>query len=144
MIMFHVQISRSVHDHLTIFITVLVIALQEYCCAGSLITTPAIDGVLTSCGETQLTCSHDNVAGRSSRWAITRMDSESSLVCRETIDHTIPTPPAESLYTCDEFRFEGVTEFSGAVSDLNSTATVNPLPLDLRRSVVQDQSQLHL
>jgi hypothetical protein len=126
-VMFQVQISRSVH--LTVFITVLAIALgvEKCCCAGSLVTTPpAIGGVLTSCGETQLTCSHDNVAGENTRWRIgSAMDS--SLVCQETIDHTSPASP----YSCSEFNFEDITAFSEAGSCLNSTAMVNPLPMDL-------------
>ena len=129
--MFPIQISRSMH--LTIFITVLLIAvsIQECCCAGSLVTIPpAIGGVLTSCGETQLICSHDNVGGQSTRWAIIRIDL--SLVCLETIDHNFHTPQAP--YSCDEFRFKDVTEILGNVSYLNSTAMVNPLPLDLSGS----------
>ena len=102
--------------------------------AGSLVTTPAaIDGVLTSCGETRLTCSHDNVSGRSSRWAITAMDSSSG--CFVTIDHNIPTPSPP--YRCDDFSFEEVTAFQGAVNDLNSTAIVDPLPLDLSGSQME-------
>ena len=131
-IMFQVQTSRSIH--LTVFITVLVIALsvQKCCCTGSLVTTPpAIDGVLTSCGETRLTCSHDNVAGGSTKWAITRMDS--SLVCLVIIDHNIPTLP----YSCDEFSFEDITSLPGPVSFLNSTAVIDPLPLDLSGSQME-------
>lgn len=98
-------------------------------------TPPAIDGVLTSCGETRLTCSHDNVPGENTRWRITRMDL--SRVCQVTIDHTTPTP--ETPYSCNEFRFEDITALmTGAnnnnISDLNSTAMVNPLPLDLSGS----------
>ena len=131
--MFQIQTNRS-----TFFIIVLVIVLaigvEKYCCAGSLVTTPpAIGGVLTSCGETRLTCSHDNVAGQSTRWAITRTDS--SPVCLVTMDHTVPTP--ETPYSCDEFRFEDVTLFSRAVSCLNSTAVVNLLPLDLSGSQME-------
>ena len=127
--MFQVQLNRSVP--LTFFITVLGIALgvQKCCCAGSLVTTPpAVDGVLTSCGETRLTCSHDNVYGENTRWRITVMDS--SLVCQETIDHTIPIP----YYRCDELSFEDITALPGNVSALNSTAVVNPLPLSLSGS----------
>ena len=128
------QISRSVH--LTVFITVLVIALdvQECCCAGSLVTTPpAVGGVLTSCGETRLTCSHDNVAEENTRWRVTHMDS--SLTCLVIIDHNFPTP--ESPYSCNEFIFEDITGLPGSVSDLNSTAMVNPLPLDLSGSQME-------
>ena len=128
--MFQVEINQSVHFTV---ITVLVIAVgvQECCCAGSLVTTPpAIGGVLTSCGEAQLTCSHDNVAHQATRWAITRTDS--SLVCIETIDHNLPAP-----YSCDEFRFKDVTGLPGSVSVLNSTAMVNPLRLDLSGSQME-------
>ena len=123
--MFRIQTSRS-----AFFITVLAITLDvEKCCAGSLVTTPpAIDGVLTSCGEARLTCSHDNIDGENTRWRIgTALDSSS--VCEETINHinTIRIPP----YSCNEFRFEGITALPGADSSLNSTAVVNPLPLDL-------------
>ena len=82
-IMFQIQTSRS--PHLTVLITVLAIALgvEKCCCAGSLVTTPpAIGGVLTSCGETRLTCSHDDVARQTTRWVIC---TDSSLVCLETI-----------------------------------------------------------
>ncbi len=127
--MFQVQISRSVH--LTVFITVLVTALGvEQCCAGSLVTTPpAIGGVLTSCGETRLTCSHDNVAGENTRWRITRMNS-SMPVCEDTVtvNHLNPTPVPP--YSCDVFSFINVTALPVADSYLNSTAMVNPLPLD--------------
>ena len=128
--MFQIQISQSIH--LTIFITVLLIAVSiQECCAGSLVTTPpAIGGVLTSCGETRLTCSHDNVMIESTRWAITSMDSSS--VCLVIIDHNIPTP--EAPYSCDDFMFENITGLRENVSDLNSTAMVNPLPLDLSGS----------
>ena len=129
--MFQTQISRSIH--LTIIITVLLIAvsIQVCCCAGSLVTTPpATDGVLTSCGETRLTCSHDIVMIESTRWAITRMDSSS--VCLVIIDHNIPTP--EGPYNCDDFMFENITGLPGTVSVLNSTAVVNPLPMDLSGS----------
>ena len=92
------QISRSVQ--LTFFITVLAIAIQKCCCAGSLVTTPpAVDGVLTSCGETRLKCSHDNVARENTRLRITAMDS--SVVCQEIIDHTISNP--ETVFSCNEF-----------------------------------------
>ena len=130
--MFQIQTSRS--PHLTVLITVLAIALgvEKCCCAGSLVTTPpAIGGVLTSCGETRLTCSHDNVAGENTRWAITRMDS--SLVCLVTINHINPTLP----YSCDEFSFEDITSLPGPVSFLNSTAVINPLPLDLSGSQME-------
>ena len=126
--MFHIQISRSVS--LTFFITVLAIALgvQKCCCTGSLVTTrPAVDGVLTSCGETRLTCSHDNVAGENTRWRITAMDS--SVVCEVIINHFNPFP-----HHCDEFSFEDITALPWPainVSYLNSTAVVNPLPLSL-------------
>ena len=95
---------------------------------GSLITTPpAIGGILTSCGETTLTCSHDNVAGENTRW---RINSTSlSTVCLVTIAHTIPNP--DMPYRCSEFSFRDITELPGVVSDLNSTAVVNSLPLDL-------------
>ena len=48
---------------------------------------------------------------------------------KTTISHISPTrmPP----YSCNEFMFENITALPGAVSDLNSTAVVNPLPLDL-------------
>ena len=123
---------------LSSFIQVLVIALviQKCTCAGSLVTTPpAVDGVLTSCGETRLTCSHDNVPGENTRWRITRMDL--SLVCQETIDHTMPTP--ETPYSCDEFRFEDITALmmGASISDLNSTAMVNSLPLALSGSQME-------
>ena len=59
----------------------------------------------------------------STRWAITRMDSSS--VCLVIIDHNIPTP--EAPYNCDDFMFENITGLQGTVSDLNSTAVVNPL-----------------
>jgi hypothetical protein len=101
---------------------------------GSLITTPpAVNEILTSCGETQLTCSHDNVAGENTRWRITRTDS--SPLCEETINHLIPTP--ETPYSCNEFSFENITALPGAVSDLNSTAVVNPLVLDLSGSQME-------
>ena len=132
--MFQIQISRSIH--LTVFITVLLIAVsvQECCCAGSLVTTPpAIDGVLTSCGETRLICSHDNVMIESTRWAITRMDS--SLVCLVIIDHNLPAP--DSPYNCDDFMFENITGLPGTVSDLSSTAMVNSLPLYLSGSLME-------
>ena len=131
-VMFQTDISRSVH--LTFFITVLAIAIQKCCCAGSLVTTPpAVDGVLTSCGETRLTCSHDNVGGTITGWRITAMDS--STQCTLIIPHTSPNPDSR----CDEFSFEDITAFpgNGNVSYLNSTAVVNPLPLDLRWSVSQ-------
>ena len=102
--------------------------------AGSLVTTPAvIDGVLTSCDKTQLTCSHDDVAGQVTRWEITRTDSSS--VCFVIIDHNFPTPDAP--YRCDEFGFEDVTALPGAVSNLNSTAIVNSLPFDLNGSQME-------
>ena len=129
--MFQIQISRSVP--LTFFITVFAIALgaQKCCCAGSLVTTPpAVDGVLTSCGETRLTCSHDKVDGEQTRWRITAMDSSS--VCQATIDHFNPNPATP--YRCNEFSFEDITAFPGAVSYLNSTAVVSPLPLHLSGS----------
>ena len=100
--------------------------------AGSLVTTPpAVEGVLTSCGETRLTCSNDNAGAENTRWTITAIDS--SPVCRVTIDHTAPqgTP-----YSCNEFSFEDITAFTGAVSALNSTAVVNPLPLGVSGSQV--------
>ena len=126
--MIHIHVSRSVH--LNFFITVLVTALgiQMCICVGSLVTTPpAVDRVLTSCGEARLTCSHDNVAGENTRWRITRMDS--SIVCEVTINHLWPTP--ETPYSCDEFRFEDIIN---NIIILNSTAMVNPLPLDLSGS----------
>ena len=131
-VMFQTDISRSVH--LTFLITVLAIAIQKCCCAGSLVTTPpAVDGVLTSCGETQLTCSHDNVDGESTRWSITAMDS--SGVCALVIPHTIPNPATP--YSCNEFGFEDITALPGAVDALNSTAVVNPLPLGLSGSQME-------
>ena len=97
--------------------------------AGSLVTTPpAISGVLTSCGETRLTCSHDSVGLENTRWRIgTTM--ESSSVCEDTINHVNPArvPP----YRCNEFMFENITELPGNVSALNSTAVVDSLPLSL-------------
>ena len=69
----------------------------------------------------------------STRWAITRMDS--SLVCLVIIDHNIPTP--EAPYNCDDFTFENVTRLPETVSDLNSTAVINPLPLDLSGSLME-------
>ena len=129
-VMFQI-IIRTVY--LTFFITVLAIALgvQKCCCAGSLVTTPpAVDGVLTSCGETRLTCSHDNVAGEQTRWRITTMDS--LVVCEVIINHFNPFP-----HHCNEFSFEDITAFPGAVDDLNSTAVVNPLPLDLSGSLME-------
>ena len=126
------QISRSVH--LTFFITVIAIAIQKCCCAGSLVTTPpAVDGILTSCGETRLTCSHDNVAGEQTRWRITAGDS--SVVCQSTIPHTIPTPATP--YSCNEFILEDVTALPGPVDALNSTAVADPLPLGLSGSQVE-------
>ena len=121
--------------HLNFFVTVLVTALsiQMCICAGFLVTTPpATDGILTSCGETRLTCSHDNVLGENTRWTITHMDS--SIVCEVTINHLRPTP--ETPYSCNEFRFEDITALmmganNNNINDLNSTAMVNPLPLDL-------------
>ena len=102
--------------------------------AGSLVTTPpAIDGVLTSCGATRLTCSHDNVAGESTRWRITAMNS--SRLCRETIFHDDPTPMTP--YSCNEFSFEDITVLSEAGSSLISTAVVNPLPLCLSGSQME-------
>ena len=126
------QTSRSAH--FTVFITVLVIALgvEKCCCAGSLITTPpAIGGVLTSCGEAQLTCSHDNVDGEITRWRIAHMNS--SIACQEIIAHTALAPP----YNCIGFSFVNITELSRNVRDLNSTAVVNPLPLDLSGSQME-------
>ena len=130
-IMFRIQTSRS-----AFFVTVLAITLGvEKCCAGSLITTPpAIEGVLTSCGEARLTCSHDNVDEENTRWRIgTAMDSSS--VCEVTINHlsTIPVRP----YSCSEFRFEDITELSEAANSLNSTAVVNPLPLRLNGTLMK-------
>ena len=130
-IMSQIQTNRS-----AFFITVLVIALaigvEKYCCAGSLVTTPpALGGVLTSCGDARLTCSHDNVDGENTRWRITATDS--SLMCQEIINHNFPTIP----YGCSEFRFEDITALSGAISALNSTAVVNPLPLDLNGSQME-------
>ena len=120
--------------HLTFFITVLAIAIQKCCCAGSLVTTPpAVDGVLTSCGETRLTCSHDIVAGGQTSWSITAMDS--STVCALVIPHTVPNPATP--YRCVEFSFEDITALPGAVSALNTTAVVNPLPLGLSGSQVE-------
>ena len=110
---------------------------KVFLCWLSFNTTPAIDGVLTSCGETRLTCSHDNVPGENTRWRTTRMDL--SLVCQVTIDHTTPTP--ETPYSCNEFRFENITALvmgaNNNISDLNSTAMVNPLPLDLSGSQME-------
>ena len=120
--------------HLTFFITVLAIAIQKCCCVGSLVTTPlAVDGVLTSCGETRLTCSHDNVDGTITGWSITAMDS--STVCAQIIPHTIPNPATP--YSCNEFGFEDVTALPGAVDALNSTAVVDPLPLGLSGSQME-------
>ena len=138
-VMIHIHISRSVH--LNFFVTVLVTALsiQMCICAGFFVTTPpAVDGVLTSCDETRLTCSHDNVPGENTRWSITRMDS--SIVCEVTINHLRPTP--ETPYSCNEFRFEDITALlmgvsNNDISDLNSTAMVNPLPLDLSGSQME-------
>ena len=103
--------------------------------AGSLVTTPpAIGGVLTSCGETRLTCSHNNIDRENTRWRIgTAMDSSS--VCEDTINHLNPTrvPP----YSCNQFMFENITSLPEAVSALSSTAVVNPLPMDLSGSQMQ-------
>ena len=132
--MFQIQLNRSVL--LTFFITVLAIALaiQKCCCAGSLVTTPpTVDGVLTSCGETRLTCSHDNVVGEQTRWSITAMNS--SEVCTLIIPHT--SPSLATLYRCNEFSFEDITALPGAVDALNSTAVVNPLPLGLSGSRIE-------
>ena len=128
--MFQTDISRSVH--LTFLITVLAIAIQKCCCAGSLVTTPpAVDGVLTSCSETRLTCSHDNVDGENTRWSITAMDS--SPVCQATILHFQP----QLSYRCDptEFNFGNITALPALnVTNLSSTAVVDHLPLDLSGS----------
>ena len=106
--------------------------------AGFLVTTPpAVGGVLTSCGETRLTCSHDTTVDKTStRWAITRMDNSSS-VCLVTIDHNIPAP--EVPYSCSKFMFGDITGLPGtvSVSDLNSTAMVNSLPLNLSGSQME-------
>ena len=99
--------------------------------AGSLVTTPpAIDGVLTSCGETRLTCSHENIAGASTGWTITRVDS--SPLCAVVIPHSIPSPATP--YRCGEFTFEDITAQGAAVEYLNSTGMVNPLPLNISGS----------
>ena len=55
---------------------------------------------------------------------------DSSVVCQVIILHFSP----ESSYHCNEFSFEDITALPGAVSALNSTAVVNPLPLDLSGS----------
>ena len=135
-VMIHIHISRSVHLNFFVIVLVTALGIQMCICVGSFVTTPpAVDEVLTSCGETRLTCSHDNVLGENTRWRITRMDS--SLVCQETIDHTTPTP--ETPYSCNEFRFEDITALMTGASNnnirsLNSIAMVNPLPLDLSGS----------
>ena len=54
-------------------------------------------------------------------------------VCRETIEHDAPGAP----YDCEEFSFEDITALSVAVSALNSTAVVNPLPLALSGSLME-------
>ena len=96
--------------------------------AGSLVTTPpAIDGVLTSCGETRLTCSHDNVEGGTTRWSISAMDPCAIIIGHDT----------DISYRCNEFSFEDITALSTANGSLNSTATVNPLPLDVSGSQME-------
>ena len=141
--MFQIEISRSVP--LTFFITVLAIALgvQKCCCAGSLVTTPpAVDGVLTSCGEAWLTCSHDNVAGETTRWRITSGDS--SFVCQAIINHVTPPPDPR----CNEFTLEDIDPCTSRAFELHccgqfSTGTFW-VSVDPRWSVLQVDSQLHL
>ena len=60
---------------------------------------------------------------------------DSSTVCALVIPHTLPNP--DIPYRCNEFSFEDVTAFPGAVSALNSTAVVDPLPLDLSGSQME-------
>ena len=134
--MFQVRISKRVH--FTVFstkLTILAIAIlgiQTCSCTGSLASTPsAVDGVLTSCGETRLTCSHDNVAAQNTRWRISSMDS--SLLCQETVDHTNPTTP----YAICEFQVSDITDLTAADGYLNSTAMVSPLPLYLNGSQME-------
>ena len=57
---------------------------------------------------------------------------DSSEVCTLVIPHTVPNPAIP--YRCDEFSFEDITALPGAVSYLNSTAVVNPVPLELSGS----------
>ena len=128
-----------------IMVIIFFMAIADMCVlnvkgAGSLVTTPpAVDGVLTSCGETQLTCSHDNVVGENTRWRIgTTMDSSS--VCQVTVDHTSPATP----YSCNVFSFGDVTALPAGGGNnasmfpfLNSTAMVSRLPPDLSGSQMQ-------
>ena len=113
--------------YIAVCFTVWIIAIDIHA-AGVVVTNPPqVDGVLTSCGETQLTCSHDNVAGENTRWRITFMDT--TVACQVTVDHSIPSPTVP--YSCREFIFGNITDLSSASGQLNSTATVNPLPAEL-------------
>ena len=60
---------------------------------------------------------------------------DSSSVCGIVIPHAIPNPATP--FRCGEFSFEDITALPGAVSALNSTAVVDPLPLDLSGSQME-------
>ena len=116
--------------YIAVCFTIWIIAI-DIDAAGVVVTNPPqVDGVLTSCGETQLTCSHDNVPEENTRWRVTFMDT--TIACLVTVAHADPSPA--NPYRCGVFIIENVTDLSSASGQLNSTAMVNPLPADLNGS----------